>query len=168
MADQPAGASEMFDIRLVRRLVKLMDENELSELELRDGAKRIRLRKRGSEAVPVVAGFAPAGAGAAAAAAPPVEPRAAAPVPAEPAAAHFSEIKSPMVGTFYSASAPDSPPYVTPGSHVEPDTVVCIIEAMKVFNEIQAELRGKIVAVLVDNGQPVEFGQPLFRVDPTA
>ena len=74
-------------------------------------------------------------------------------------------IKSPMVGTFYSAPDPDSPAYVKVGDPVGPDTTVCIVEAMKVFNEIPAEVSGKIVAVLVENGEPVEFGQPMFKVD---
>ena len=74
-------------------------------------------------------------------------------------------IKSPIVGTFYAAANPESPPYVKVGDHVGPETTVCIVEAMKVFNQIPAEVSGKIIAVLVENGQPVEFGQPLFKVD---
>jgi acetyl-CoA carboxylase biotin carboxyl carrier protein len=70
-----------------------------------------------------------------------------------------------MVGTFYASSSPDSPPFLKVGDHVGPDTVVCIIEAMKVFNEIPAEMSGKVVAVLVENGAPVEFNQPLFKID---
>jgi len=107
---------------------------------------------------------------------PPVAARAAAPVeaaraPAPPLAAsveteeHIALIKTPMVGTFYAASDPDSGPYVKVGDPVGSDTTVCIVEAMKVFNEIPAEVSGKIVAVLVENGEPVEFGQPLFKVD---
>jgi len=74
-------------------------------------------------------------------------------------------VKSPMVGTFYAASDPDSPPFVKVGDHIGPDTTVCIVEAMKVFNQIPAEASGRIIAVLVENGAPVEFGQPLFKVD---
>ncbi len=74
-------------------------------------------------------------------------------------------IKSPIVGTFYAAPNPESPPFVKVGDHVGPETTVCIVEAMKVFNQIPAEVSGKIQAVLVENGQPVEFGQPLFKVD---
>jgi acetyl-CoA carboxylase biotin carboxyl carrier protein len=85
------------------------------------------------------------------------------PSSAEPA--NLQVIKSPMVGTFYSASKPESPPFVKVGDAVGPDTTVCIIEAMKVFNEIPAECSGRIVAVLLANGDPVEFGQPLFKVD---
>ena len=74
-------------------------------------------------------------------------------------------IKSPMVGTFYAASDPEASPYVKVGDHIGPETTVCIVEAMKVFNEIPAETSGKIIAVLAKNGEPVEFGQPLFKVD---
>ena len=74
-------------------------------------------------------------------------------------------ITSPMVGTYYSSSDPDAPPYVKVGDHVQKESTVCIVEAMKVFNEIQAEVAGKVVAVLVENGEPVEFGQPMFKVD---
>jgi acetyl-CoA carboxylase biotin carboxyl carrier protein len=91
------------------------------------------------------------------------------PVAEAPAAkeeGRYAVIKSPMVGTFYSAPDPDSPTYVKVGDHVGPETTVCIVEAMKVFNQIPAEVSGKIVSVLVENGQPVEFGQPLFRIDP--
>jgi acetyl-CoA carboxylase biotin carboxyl carrier protein len=82
--------------------------------------------------------------------------------------AHLALIKSPIVGTFYSAPDPDSPPFVKVGDHVGPETTVCIVEAMKVFNQIPAEASGKIVAMLAENGQSVEFGQPLFKVDTRA
>jgi acetyl-CoA carboxylase biotin carboxyl carrier protein len=81
------------------------------------------------------------------------------------AAEHVALITSPMVGTFYAAPDPDSQPYVQVGDSVGPETTVCIVEAMKVFNEIQAEVSGKVVGVLVENGEPVEFGQPMFKVD---
>jgi acetyl-CoA carboxylase biotin carboxyl carrier protein len=85
---------------------------------------------------------------------------------APPADENLEAVKSPMVGTFYSSPNPESPPFIKVGDHVGPTTTVCVIEAMKVFNEIPAEVSGQIVAVLVDNGEPVEFGQPLFKVDP--
>ena len=91
-----------------------------------------------------------------------------APNPLLPTKARLLLISSPMVGTFYAAASPDSPPFVKVGDHVGPETTVCIIEAMKVFNEIPAECSGQIVAVLVENGEPVEFGQPLFKVEPNA
>ena len=85
--------------------------------------------------------------------------------PAKADEAHIAVITSPIVGTFYTSANPESPPFVKVGDHVGPETTVCIVEAMKVFNQIQAEVSGKILAVLVENGQPVEFGQPLFKVD---
>ena len=85
--------------------------------------------------------------------------------PAKADEAHISLITSPIVGTFYTSANPESPAFVKVGDHVGPETTVCIVEAMKVFNQIQAEVSGKIQAVLVENGQPVEFGQPLFKVD---
>ena len=84
---------------------------------------------------------------------------------AEPKAGGFAVIKSPMVGTFYAAPEPDSPPFIKVGDHVGPETTVCIVEAMKVFNQIPAEVSGKILTVLVQNGESVEYGQPLFKVD---
>jgi len=90
---------------------------------------------------------------------------AAAPPPSVAAPAE-AEIKSPMIGTFYRAPSPDAAPYVEVGTSVEPDTVVCLIEAMKVMNEIKAEAKGVITQVLVENGKPVEFGQPLFKIRP--
>ena len=127
---------------------------------------RIQLRRGGNPTVsPVVA--APPAVPVAPVAAKPAAP---APQAAEQVAAAESkgseaDIKSPIVGTFYSAPDPESPPFIKVGDHVGPETPVCIVEAMKVFNEIPAEVSGKITAVLVENGSPVEFGQPLFRVD---
>jgi acetyl-CoA carboxylase biotin carboxyl carrier protein len=161
MAETKSESPDAFDFRRIRRLVKLMDEHGLSEIELRQGETRIKLR-RGPQGVVVPEPGAST-------VAQPV-PAAPAPEPAEKveaAEAHrYVEITSPMVGTFYAASAPDAEPYVQVGSRVEPDTTVCIIEAMKVFNEIPAELTGTIVAILVENGEPLEYGKPLFRVDP--
>ena len=95
----------------------------------------------------------------------PPAPESDAPTVAEAKAGGGAVIKSPMVGTFYAAPDPESSPYVKVGDHVGPETTVCIVEAMKVFNQIPAEISGRVVAVLVENGSPVEFGQPLFRVD---
>jgi len=118
-------------------------------------------------AVPAVAGTA-APAAAHDSPAPGPSPAAQLPKPDKPPAEdeNIVIVRSPMVGTFYSAPDPDSPPYVKVGDHVGPETTVCIIEAMKVFNQIPAESSGKIVAVLVENGEPVEYGQPLFKLDP--
>jgi acetyl-CoA carboxylase biotin carboxyl carrier protein len=152
---------DIFDVRRIRRLVELMKEHDLSEIDIREGVTRIKLR-RGAD--PVVTVGAPR-----AAAAPAAAPAAVLPlVEAETRRAddaHVALIKSPIVGTFYAAPDPKSPSYVKVGDHVGPETTVCIVEAMKVFNQIQAEVSGKIITVLVENGQPVEFGQPLFKVD---
>ena len=152
---------DIFDIKRIRRLVELMNEHELAELDLRQGDQRIRLRK-GPEGVvavgsPTVIPPSPAA---------PERSAAVSPGGAPAADAGLLIVKSPMVGTFYTASSPDNPPFVKVGDHVHPQSTVCLIEAMKVFNEIPAEVSGQIVAVLVQNGEPVEFGQPLFKVDP--
>jgi acetyl-CoA carboxylase biotin carboxyl carrier protein len=155
-------------VRKIRRLVELMKEYDLSEIDLQQGETRIQLR-RGGKAVAMVPSGRPAYAAPEAAPAPVEAPR---PAPAQASAAaakpeadYIVPIRSPMVGTFYSASDPDSPAYVKVGDPVGTETVVCIVEAMKVFNQIPAEVSGKIVAVLVENGEPVEYGQPMFKVD---
>ena len=133
-----------------------MKEHDLSEIDIREGTVRIRLRRGANE--PIVTMAAPRAAAAPAPAVAPAEP-----VKADES--HVAVITSPIVGTFYLSANPESPPYVKVGDHVGPETTVCIVEAMKVFNQIQAEVSGKVQAVLVENGQPVEFGQPLFKVD---
>ncbi len=155
MTNSPGG--DVFDVRKIRRLIELMKEHDLNEVDLRDGDVRVRLRKGGET---IVADTRPYMAAPVAAA--PAAPAAA------PAAAvdNHLVIKSPMVGTFYTSPNPDAPAFVKVGDHVGADTVVCVIEAMKVFNEIPGEVVGKIVACLVQNGSPVEYGQPLFKVDP--
>jgi acetyl-CoA carboxylase biotin carboxyl carrier protein len=158
MSNPASGQGDIFDVRKIRRLVELMNEHDLSEIDLRDAGVRVRLRKHHEpivttvEARPVAVAAAPA--------------RPSAPA-AEPAKSeeHLKIIKSPMVGTFFTSPSPEAPPFVKVGDHVGKDTPVCIIEAMKVFNEIPAEMAGQIVAVLVESGEPVEFGQPLFKVD---
>ena len=154
----------MIDVQQVRELAELMDSHGLTEIKIRQGDAIVSLRK-GPLGEPVVY-TAPAPVPAAPAAA----PAAAAPTGAAPAAPAEDEgliaIKSPMVGTFYSAPDPDSPPFVQVGSQVTPTTSVCIIEAMKVFNEIKAECSGIIEQILVSNQQPVEYGQTLMLVRP--
>lgn len=154
---------EVFDVRRIRRLVELMKEHDLSEIDLREGETRIRLRRGPDDVVTMV----PQRTVAAPTAAPSTRPAAeGAPAPATSAADEkLAVIKSPMVGTFYVSPNPESPAFVKVGDHVGAESTVCIIEAMKVFNEIPAEVSGKIVARLVENGEPVEFGQPLFKVD---
>ncbi len=162
MADDAPKGPDPFDVRTIKYLVALMSRHDLSEIDLKQGEHRIRLR-RGQRTRAVHLSPAP----------PPPrelegprEPKASA-APAAPAPArHLVEIKSPTVGTFYSAPSPDAPHYVSIGSRVTPTTVVCQVEAMKIFNEIQAECSGVIAEVLVKNKDPVEFGTVLFRVDP--
>jgi acetyl-CoA carboxylase biotin carboxyl carrier protein len=158
---EPAEAHDVFDVRRVRRLVALMNEHDLSEIDLRQGNQRVRLRRGADQPVfAATPSYAPAPAQAPAA---PSSTGLAAPAPA--AAPAGKTINSPMVGTFYLSSSPDAAAFVKIGDQVGPDTTICIIEAMKVFNEIPAETSGKITAVLVENGMPVEFGQPLFRIE---
>ncbi len=157
------SAQDIFDVRKIRRLVELMKEHDLSEIDLQQGEVRIQLRRAGTAAAPLVAAAMPPTALPAAVG--PPAPESTVPVAAEPKSGGPTVIKSPMVGTFYAAPDPDSPPFVKVGDHVGPETTVCIVEAMKVFNQIPAELSGRIIAVLAENGAPVEFGQPLFKVD---
>ncbi len=162
MGSSGSNPDDVFDVRRVRRLVELMQEFELAEIDLRQAEQRIRLRKD-QDPVVVPGGYAPMAA-APMQAAPAAAPASSAPTPvAAEAAGQF--IISPMVGTFYVSSGPEQPPFVKVGDQVGPDTAVCIVEAMKVFNEIPAECSGKIVALLVDNGAAVEYGQKLFRVE---
>jgi acetyl-CoA carboxylase biotin carboxyl carrier protein len=151
-----------FDVRTIRYLVRLMSHHDLSELELAEGDMRIRIR-RGPRVVQTAAPTATL--------APSPQPAALTPAPApsataEKPASKLIEIKSPTVGTFYAQRDPGSPPFVTVGSRVNPKTVVCLIEAMKVYNDIQAEVSGVIREVCVQNKESVEFNTVLFRVDP--
>ena len=150
---------DLFNVKKVRRLIELMKEHDLSEIDLKQADHRVRIR-RGGEVITTTAA--------------PVVRAAATPGAAEAPARQSAEdsrmliIKSPMVGTFYKASGPDSAPFAKVGDRIGPEKTVCIVEAMKVFNEIPAGVSGQIVAILVENGAPVEFGQPLIKVDPGA
>ncbi len=145
--------------QLLEQIVKLMSGNDLNTVDVRDGDKRVII-KRGAVAVPMQMAAAPV---AAAAVAAPAAAKAAEKLAEE---ASYIAIKSPMVGTYYAAPSPDAKPFVGVGSHVSDETDVCIIEAMKVFNNIKAECKGTVAKVLVTNGQTVEFGQTLFLVKP--
>ena len=157
------------DLKDIKVIVDLMKKNAVSEFEMEEGDFKIKLKResgkpRKGETV-VVQEAAPVILPAAAA------PVAAAPAPAAPAATpplapEGPEVKSPMIGTFYRKPSPDADSFVEVGSVVEPDTVVCIIEAMKVMNEIKAEVKGTIAEVLLEDGKPVEYGQALFRIEP--
>jgi acetyl-CoA carboxylase biotin carboxyl carrier protein len=160
MSNPAPSGGDIFDVKKVRRLVELMKEHDLAEIDLRQGEQRVRLR-RGAE--PLIA--APAAYPVSAHSAPPAAAASDRPADSVATSADLAVIKSPMVGTFYLAASPESPPFVKVGDHVGPETTVCIIEAMKVFNEIPAEISGQVAAVLVENGAPVEFAQPLFKID---
>lgn len=159
----------MLDLKLLRQLVRIMTGGGVTELEIDDAKEGLRVRlKRGEEPVAAPAASVVQLVPGAAAPAP-------APVPAAATAreerreggapaANLQPIPSPMVGTFYRASSPDAEPFVEAGARIVEDSVVCIIEAMKVMNEIRAEVRGEVVEILVENGEPVEFGQPLILV----
>jgi len=159
MSNSAPNSGDVFDLKKLRQLVVLMNEHELGEIDLRQGPMRIRLRKQVEVAAAPTEGRQSGSAGATTSAA---RPAAAAP----PSDEHLVVIKSPMVGTFYGAASPEAPPFVKVGDHVGRETTVCIIEAMKVFNEIPSEAAGLVVAVLVESGAPVEFGQALFKIDP--
>ena len=164
MASDKSGRTprHSFDIATVEKLIGLMTANELTEIDLHDGDNRIRLRRGGNMSVvqAVATPIAqPMSAPAAHASSSPV-----AHAPGTPEK-KYHMIVSPTPGTFYAKPSPEEQPYVKVGSKVAPDTVVCKIEAMKIFNDIVAECTGTIVEILVDNAQPVEYGQPLFKVD---
>ena len=170
MADQP----DVFDVERLRQLVELMEDHALSEIDLEQSEQRICLRRGPSGDVqyvqPAVASLPQSAAASQSAASQSSASQAGASTPAggssSPAdSASIVTINSPMVGTFYAKPNPESENFVKVGDHVGPDTVVCIIEAMKVFNEIQAEVSGRVVAVLVGNDEAVEYGTPLIKVD---
>jgi len=156
------------DLKEIKQILKLMDTHGLTEFTLEKEDEKLVLRRDVQGAAPhqVVAAPLPVQPVAAPAPAAPVTPAAEA-APATEEDNGFVTIESPMVGTFYAASSPDSDPYVQVGQSVGPDTTVCIVEAMKIMNEIKAEVSGVIEQVCVQNGQPVEFGQALFKVRPT-
>ena len=158
MSESPSDPARSPEVETIRQLVRLMQKYDLTAIDLGEGANKIRLRRRDAN-MPMIA-----------------PPQAYAPIPMLPAPATAAPsvptpdaptgrvIESPMVGTFYASPAPDAPPFINVGSAVGDKTIVCVIEAMKVFTEIPAALSGTVTEVLVKNGQPVEFGQPLFRL----
>ncbi|MFO0840083.1 MAG: acetyl-CoA carboxylase biotin carboxyl carrier protein [Phycisphaerae bacterium] len=152
-------------IEQIRSLVELMAANDLSRIELREGEAHILLRRgQALVAAPVSVGSLAAAPVATPSVAPMPTPAVAATAPNAPATENEVFIRSPMVGTYYASPDPESPAFVNPGSVVSPESVVCLVEAMKVFNEIKAEVSGRITKVLVKNAQAVEFDQPLFAV----
>jgi acetyl-CoA carboxylase biotin carboxyl carrier protein len=163
----------MIDLDFLRGLIQAVDDSGIDSLEIARGGTRIRINKTPPPAPVTAAAPAPAVAHAAASAPAAALPAASAPAPAaqEPAqaaapASSLVEIKSPMVGTFYRSPAPEAPAYVEVGSRIARGQTLCILEAMKLMNELPAEVSGTIREVCVENGEPVEYGQVLFRVDP--
>jgi len=145
------------NVKELKEMITLMNENGLTEIEIEREGQRIRLKK-GFSGSPEVIHELIQPQQAASAAAPAKEP--------EAVKSNLIEIKAPMVGTFYRAPAPDAPPFVEEGTMIEPGQVVCIIEAMKLMNEIKSEVKGKVVNIQVENAQPVEFGHVLFLIEP--
>jgi acetyl-CoA carboxylase biotin carboxyl carrier protein len=149
------------DLRKLKKLIDLVQESGIAELEVTEGEERVKIVRSGRPAPETVVTVpAPSTPATAAGAAP-----AAAPAAAEPAAPEGHAVKSPMVGTFYRASAPDAKPFVEVGDTVKAGQTVCIIEAMKLMNEIESDQDGVVKAILAENGQPVEYGEPLFIIE---
>ena len=151
---RPAG----FELAELRQLIRLVQRTGIGELEVSSGGRTVRISAHGTASAVIASPQAASATAPATAAAPAKAPDA----PAD----HLKAITSPMVGTFYRAPAPDADPYVEVGTSVEVGQTVCIIEAMKLMNEIESEVKGRIVHILVENAQPVEFGQKLFLVEP--
>jgi len=149
----------MMDIRKVKKLIELLEESGISEIEISEGEESVRISrypKPGAVTMTQAPSAAPAPAPAAASA-PPAD--------AVPAPMRGQQVTAPMVGTFYSGPAPGSKPFVEIGTEVKPGDTLCVIEAMKMMNQIESEFAGRVVSVLVENGSPVEFGQPLFVIE---
>ncbi len=166
-----AQGSSLLDVEILRQIIEVLETSDVMQLTWRRGEERLTLR-RGQPSTAVVQAIpaleTPA------ATEPPATPRAPVPAPQAGGTSPRKEddekpgqlVTSPFVGTFYRTPAPDQPPFVELGSAVRKGQVLCIIEAMKLMNEIEAEVAGRIAEILVENGQPVEFGQPLFRIEP--
>ncbi len=157
-------AQNQEDLQKIQQIIEIMKKNDLVEVEIQHGDEKILLKRSGPVqpaitalpfvgGAPIAAGAAPAGVSASQAS-------------ETKSVSGLVEIKAPMVGTFYATPTPDSDPYVELGSHVTEQTVVCIVEAMKVLNEIKAEIEGTVAEILVTSGQAIEYGQPLFRIKP--
>jgi acetyl-CoA carboxylase biotin carboxyl carrier protein len=155
------------DIRKVKKLIELLEESGISEIEISEGEESVRISRYpqpGTVTYVAPPGIAPAAAAPPTASTPaqsPSEPEAA--PPAAPPRGH--QVTAPMVGTFYTGPAPGAKPFVEIGSEVKPGDTLCVIEAMKMMNQIESEFAGRVVSILVENGSPVEFGQPLFVIE---
>ncbi len=148
------------DLKEIKAVLKLIQDTDIEEIEVEQDGRRVRIRRRGSQAAMPPPSVTPA--------APIAQVEAAIPSPsAIPETTNLTTVESPMVGTFYRAPAPGADPYVQEGDKVQKGTVLCLIEAMKLMNEIESEVSGRVHSVLVENAQPVEYGQPLFLIEPT-
>lgn len=145
------------DLRTVKKLVELIENSTIAEIEIRQGEETLRLRRESAAGAPPPAAVAAAPA--------PAPASAPAPAAAEEETAPGEHVKSPMVGTFYRSPSPDKPAFVSVGDRVEASQTLCIIEAMKTMNQIEAPVAGKITRILAENGHPVEFGQTLFVIE---
>ncbi|MBH0094629.1 acetyl-CoA carboxylase biotin carboxyl carrier protein [Pseudoalteromonas sp. SCQQ13] len=152
------------DIRKIKKLIELVEESGIAELEITEGEESVRINRNNMSAGPGYAQFAPQQY----APAPVAAPVAAAPAAVEaaaPAASTGHQVKSPMVGSFYAAASPEAPAYVEVGSQVKVGDTLCIIEAMKMMNQIESDKAGTVKAILAENGEPIEFDQPLFIIE---
>jgi acetyl-CoA carboxylase biotin carboxyl carrier protein len=161
------------DIEDLRELIEFLKQHQVAEFDVDRGDLKIRLKFNPQESAPASLGdlarllkAAPQGAVQAAAPSAPASPAPAAAEPAAQAEAELHMVKSPIVGTFYSSPSPGASPFVSPGDHVEKGQVICVVEAMKLMNEIESDVKGEVVRCLVSNGQAIEFGQPLFAIRP--
>ncbi|MGA2240967.1 MAG: acetyl-CoA carboxylase biotin carboxyl carrier protein [Verrucomicrobiota bacterium] len=154
------------DIKDIKAIIDLMKKNSITEFELERQDSKIRLKRGSNSGAPIVQYDEPVVAAGAVPVLPPVAVASPQIVAPPILATGEVEVKSPMIGTFYRAPSPEAASYVEIGTEISPESVVCIIEAMKVMNEIKAEVKGVITQVLVENAKPVEFGQPLFKVRP--
>jgi acetyl-CoA carboxylase biotin carboxyl carrier protein len=152
------------DIRKIKKLIELLEESGLAEIEITEGEESVRIA-RAMQGPPVVTHVAPTPAHVAAPVPAPAAPAPSAQAAPAPAARDENLVTAPMVGTFYGSPAPGAKPFVEVGQEVRVGQVLCIIEAMKMMNQIESERAGKVVAVLAKNGEPVEFGQPLFAIE---
>lgn len=148
------------DIRKVKKLIELLEESDIAEIEIKEGEESVRISRISTSVPAPMAYQAPAAPAPVTAAVAPV----AAPAVAAPAVSNANDVHSPMVGTFYRSPSPSSPPFVEVGTHVKVGDVVCLVEAMKMMNQIEADHAGVVEAILVQDGEPVEYDQPLIRI----
>ena len=154
------------DIRKIKKLIELVEESGIAELEITEGEESVRINRNNMSAGPAYAQFAPQQYAPAAPAPASTAPSAPAAVESEaPAGPTGHQVKSPMVGSFYAAASPEAPAYVEVGSQVKVGDTLCIVEAMKMMNQIESDKAGTVKAILVENGEPVEFDQPLFIIE---